>query len=193
VFSALGLLLSPPRIDSARSVLLREEGPDLDRVAAELGDAVVREVRDSTGREPHRAEVTVDVRYLGQSHERNIPYRVGEGWGRLTADFHAAHRRVNGFDRPGDPIEVVTVRAAASADPFLSWDRLPVPRPAGPTVPETRAIAGIGEVPVWWRPTFAPGEELVGPGVIEEGEATIMIGAGDRAVVLDDGSLRVEW
>ncbi|MFS8586586.1 MAG: hypothetical protein FWJ72_16075, partial [Acidimicrobiia bacterium] len=79
-------------------------------------------------------EVTVttalDCRYRGQSHELTVPD---------VAAFHDEHRRRNGYARPGDPVEVVALRAAATGPPAAAIDDLPVAprldRPVdGPTV-----------------------------------------------------------
>ncbi len=46
-----------------------------------------------------------DCRYERQSHE----VRVDD-----VARFAEAHRALNGYDRPGDPVEVIAVRATAT-------------------------------------------------------------------------------
>jgi N-methylhydantoinase A len=46
---------------------------------------------------------------------------------------------------------------------------------------------------VWWRPGLAPGDEVTGPAVIEEPEATTFLADGERAVVHSSGALEVEW
>ena len=38
-----------------------------------------------------------------------------------------------------------------------------------------------------------PGDEIVGPAVIEETEATTYLGAGERAIVHESGALEVTW
>jgi N-methylhydantoinase A/oxoprolinase/acetone carboxylase beta subunit len=40
---------------------------------------------------------------------------------------------------------------------------------------------------------LAPGNEIIGPAVIEEREATTYLGPGERAVVHPSGALEVEW
>jgi N-methylhydantoinase A len=193
VFSALGLLLSAPRTDVSRSVMMQGEGLALDAVAVELMNVAAAGLRQSTGRLDVELGLMVDVRYLGQSHEIGVPYRAGLGWAQLASDFHAAHLRINGFARDADPIEVVTIRATAVADPLLQWDHLPVPAPAGERRLGTRSVPAAGEVPVWWRPALAAGDEVLGPAFIDEPEATTIVGHGDRAVVMADGTIRVEW
>jgi N-methylhydantoinase A len=193
VFSALGLLLSPPRADAARS---SRPGPDtLDEAVAEV---LVEARRGLEARsDPSMSErVVVDVRYVGQSHETTVPYQPGEGWGRLLERFHSAHRVRNGFARPSDPVEVVTVRAEVEGAPSLRWDQLPDPVAEGDAKRGARSVLTVlGEVDatVWWRPGLAPGAEVVGPAVVEEPGATTFLGVGERAMVAEDGTLEVDW
>ena len=111
VFSALGLLLSPPRIDLARSRLrTAADAVDLAEDIAAVRAAAVDRFTSAGAGIPASVDVRVDVRYRGQSHELSIPWSDGDGWDDVAAAFHDTHRRRNGFARPDDPIEVVTVR-----------------------------------------------------------------------------------
>jgi N-methylhydantoinase A len=191
VFSALGLLLSPPRVDLSLSV-----GGAVDGQLAALADRVVRQLADGTGSAPVEVVTSVDVRYRGQSHETTVPYRAGEGRNVLEGRFHEAHRVRNGFAREGDPIETVTVRAAALGEPALTWADLDEVTPVGEPRRATRMVLtgnGAIEADVWWRPGLAAGIEVAGPAVVEEPEATVWIGPGERAVVHSSGALEVEW
>jgi len=192
VFSAVGLLLSPPRADIARSVLIT--GGDtgaLDAAAARVEAGAVSALGG-----PGVTTVISDVRYRGQSHETSVPYAVGESWEVLAERFHAAHRQRNGFDRPGDPIEVVTLRAEAVGEPALRWEDIPTPVSSGdPRTGDRNVLTSEGRMTasVWWRPGLAPGDEVTGPAVIEEAEATTYLGPGERAVVHESGALEVSW
>jgi N-methylhydantoinase A/oxoprolinase/acetone carboxylase beta subunit len=138
----------------------------------------------------------MDVRYRGQSHETSVPYRPGEGWDLLSQRFHDAHLQRNGFARPYDPIELVTVRAEATGNPALTWAEVPHRVEAGDPSRGTRQVlTDAGEVvtSVWWRPSLAPGSEVTGPAVIEESEATTFVGVGERVVVHESGALEVSW
>jgi N-methylhydantoinase A len=189
VFSAAGLLLSPPRVDLARSVLLAE-GEDPDSVISGLGAEVA-------GRLPGGSvETLVDVRYLGQSHEVTVPYAPGDGWGVLAKRFHALHRDRNGFARRDDPIEIVTIRATATGSPAIDPESAFSWSPVGEARIGLRsAISDTGpvEATVWNRTGLAVGTEINGPAVIEESEATTWIGPGERAVVSASGALEVTW
>ena len=196
VFSALGLLLSPPRVDRARTVMLRSG--DVDRLDTAITD-VRRDARErlgsSGGMQPAIASY-VDVRYLGQSHEISVTYEPGDGWDSLARRFHRSHSDRNGFSRPDDPIEAVTVRAEVTGVPALSWDRLPAPDPVGERIAGSRSILtaeGAVEATLYRRAALAPGDELAGPCFIEETEATSYLHGDDHAIVLENGAIEVNW
>ncbi len=196
VFSALGLLLSPPRADASRSVLPGAADAALDRAIAEVADQARADLAATGATGPVEVATLVDARYRGQSHETVVPYGPGDGRAALKARFHTQHEVRNGFARPGDPVEVVTVRAVATAPPALRWTDLPSPRPSGEAARPGREVVtrdGLVEAAVWWRPALEPGAELVGPCVVEEPEATTYLAPGERARVLEHGVLEVEW
>ena len=196
VFSALGLLLAPPRVDEARSVLLQDA--DATPLDGAVGGVAARaaERLEAAGIGVAGVETIVDMRYSGQSHETSVPYRPGEGLPTLVARFHEAHRALNGFALEGRSVEMVTVRAEAVGSPALRWADLPSPTPSGEAQRGERTVLsvdGVARAGVWWRPGLAPGDEVVGPAVIEEPEATTYLAAGERAVVHPSGALEVEW
>jgi N-methylhydantoinase A len=120
----------------------------------------------------------------------------GGDWDQLAGAFHASHRRRNGFARPDDPIEVVTVRAEVIGEPVLDLGMLPAPTPSGDAVVGTRPVltrTGPVEASVVRRAGLAPGGVVIGPAVIEESEATTWIGPGERATVHASGALEVQW
>ncbi len=197
VFSALGLLLSPLRVDTASGAVLRQgEEHRLRGALAATADDARRRLAAAGAASGVRVETAADVRYLGQSHELTVACAAGVSWEALAADFHSLHMRRNGFSRPDDPIEVVAVRAHALATPHLRWSDIPVAPPSGPARrPDRDVITNEGTVRCgrWWRPGLAPGAEVTGPAIVEETEATTFLPAGSRAVVHDSGALEVEW
>ena len=189
VFSAAGLLLSPPRIDLAQSVLLRQ-GDDPDPEINRLGSEALRRLPTGT------LESLADVRYFGQSHEVTVAYTEGDGWDVLTERFHDLHRERNGFARESDPIEVVTIRATVTGTPAIDPETAFSWSPDGEARLGTRmvvTIAGPAEAEVWRREGLMVGAEIAGPAVIEEREATSWIGVGEHAVVSSTGALEVTW
>ncbi len=194
VFSAFGLLLSPPRVELARTVITTDPGK-IDSTLESLRQMVAEELQE-WGVESVEVASMVDVRYIGQSHELTIEYEPGDGWAVISDRFHRLHAERNGFSRPEDAVEAVTVRATALGTPALTWSELPGIHPEGDPARGTRPIMTGGKLVdarVWWRPALAPGAEVVGPAVIEEPEATTFLAAGERASVHESGVLEVEW
>lgn len=194
IFSALGLLLSPPRADASRSVHL-VDGARLD---AEIGAVVdISEQRLRAGGSDVAATTAyADVRYRGQSHETTVRCVRGAGWDVLLSGFHRIHEQQNGFARPDDPVEVVTVRAESVGRAILRWSDLPEPQPEGVVDLAARPVfteRGQESARVINRGGLGAGDEIVGPAVIEEPQATTYLGPGERATVHGTGALEVEW
>ncbi|HSJ06328.1 MAG TPA: hydantoinase/oxoprolinase family protein, partial [Longimicrobiales bacterium] len=111
VLSAYGMLVAPVRKDSTRSVLLHED--DAGRMeplfremeAAALG-AMTEEGVDEGSVVVRR---TVAARYVGQSHELEVP---ADDWIRR---FHDAHAGRFGHARHGAAVEAVTLRVEAES------------------------------------------------------------------------------
>ena len=195
VFSAVGLLLSPPRSDTVQGVFMVEVD-HIDEVVIAVASRAREHMVSETGLLPVVVRSLVDVRYRGQSHETPVAYQPGDGWGVLADRFHRAHQERNGFSRPGDPIEVVAARAEATGEPAMRWSDLPEIVPLGEPRRGDRTVLtakGPLEASVWWRPALAAGAEVVGPAVIEEPEATTFLHQGERATVHPSGALEVAW
>ena len=198
VFSAFGLLLSPPRADAAQTINATSDDPDrLPAAARDLQVAARRQIEADSGQPARTEALIVDMRYVGQAHETSVPYTAGEPWDGLCERFHRLHAQRNGFSRPQDPVEAVTARAEAVGSPALSWSDLPefTAEPGDPRRGSRTVIgrSGAAEAQVWWRPTLAVGAEVAGPAIIAEGESTTYLAGGERAVVHETGALRIEW
>jgi N-methylhydantoinase A len=180
VFSALGLAMAEPRADVARTVMRPEGDPEWPGLLAAISEEVVGQYRSIFGDEPTAVEATADLRYVGQSHELEVP--ANDSWSATRAGFEAAHSRRNGFKRPDEPIEAVNIRATATGVPPFSWDRLPEIDPMDEPV-------GPGNV--WQRETLPARFVIEGPAVIVETNSATLIEEGDRLRVLADGTLEV--
>ncbi|HJR93132.1 MAG TPA: hydantoinase/oxoprolinase family protein [Acidimicrobiia bacterium] len=197
VFSALGLVMAPPRHDGARSVSLGEGADErLTEQVANLVAHVSKAFAHSHGRRPSSVEALVDMRYLGQAHEISVPLRLGGGLVEAEARFHDLHHDVNGFARRGDPVETVTVRAVAQGSPLLGWSDLPQLE-EGPLPTSTRrpmAVDGtVHKAAVWKRSQLPAGATLSGPAVITEEMGTTILLPGDVAQVDGDGTIEIRW
>ncbi len=197
VFSALGLLLSPPRVDVVAGAVLDEsEARRLSDLISSTATQARQRLADA-GSTADRVTTSVDARYLGQAHELTVPCGSAAAWEEIARAFHMLHYDRNGFSRPDDPIEIVAIRAEAVSAPALRWADLPNPRPSGPDrVGERAVITGDSGPTVaarWQRAGLRPGTEIVGPAVVEETEATTYVPPGSRASVHDSGALEIEW
>lgn len=143
VFSAVGILSAPRRVDLVRSWPTPSDHDGVGDALAELG----REAAAPLG---PQADVLlfVDCRYAGQSHE----LRVG-----AVADFHDEHERRNGYRREDHPVEVVALRAAALVRSPVDAGSLPVVPRAAVTGPR---VVAEEDCTIWipdgWR--AEPGE-----------------------------------
>ncbi|VAW06995.1 hypothetical protein MNBD_ACTINO02-3183, partial [hydrothermal vent metagenome] len=125
-----------------------------------------------------------------------VPYAVGDRWDLIAERFHIRHHERNGFSRPSDAIEVVTVRCETVGRPAMTWDDIPAAAPSGEPVRGSRKVlAASGETSarVYRRSALVPGTVVTGAAIIEEEEATTYVDTDDRLEVLDDGSLELTW
>lgn len=196
VFSAVGLLLAPPRVDLAAAVLIVDSDlTPVQRVVDDLEDRARAEL-GRAGHDTASIDATLDVRYRGQAHEIGVPWHRDDSFDDLAGRFNEMHEARNGFSRHDDPIEIVAARLAARGVPaitvedFGTWTR-------SSTVPTvTRSVVGrTGRAPatILDRGALDVGDVVTGPAVIEERESTTFLDVGERAVVRGNGSLEVTW
>ena len=180
VFSALGLLLAAPRSDVARTVMAAEGTVDLGRLRDELAAEVSTGFEATFQGAPLEVRASADVRYVGQSHELEVPLEAG--WVELRDAFEADHRQRFGFSREGEPIELVNVRSVAAGRAPLSWADLPAAGSGRPL----HARGGIRR-----REALPAGSTLEGPALVVGSDSTVSLEAADQLTVLDDGSLEI--
>jgi len=185
VLSALGLIASDRRRDTARTVLLAGEGLTAERIAGE-----VKALRESvgTGLEDAHTEVTYDLRYRGQSFELPIPGPAEPDPDDLAERFASAHEARYGYREPGMDVELVNVRVALvvpGAEPR------PSAAPEGELETTSRRARFDGE---WVEARVLRGEPsaataAVGPCVFELPEATLVVPPGWSAEVDEHGTI----
>ncbi len=113
VLSALGLLASERRRDTARTVMLRGEELTADRIAEE-----VEALRGSIAQEMGEAktETAYELRYRGQAFELPIPAPARPDPAALAERFASEHEARYGYRDPDAEVELVTIRVALVAD-----------------------------------------------------------------------------
>jgi N-methylhydantoinase A len=201
VLSAFGTLVSPVRIDLARSMprLLAAVDPsERDGLLDELREEG-RRVLGAAGvpAAAVRFRYGLDARYAGQGNELTIWVGEGDGWpaddAAVLGAFEDEYRRMYGLTIPDIGIEVVTWRLSA----FAPAETVEPERPPAGSAREpsgSRPVvfgrdADAVEVPVHRRADLPAGARFDGPAVIEERETTIVVRPGWTAEVAADGSL----
>lgn len=195
-FSALGGLVSPLRYDAVRTHRARLDawGPGVvEALFRDLETQCLAPILDE-GHPAERVAVrrSVDVRYVGQNYELEVP--AADGAGAVRAAFEARHRQLYGY-ATGEFLECVNLRVSASVPG-------PVPATAPRASPGRAEVAGhhpayfpeTGEVdlPRYERPALGPGQIVAGPALIEDEESTVLVYPGQRAAADAAGNLVIE-
>lgn len=116
----------------------------------------------------------------------------------LAHDYHAAHRRLYGYDQPDRPIEVVALRTETQRHPDWSLPEshsVPSRRDAEHRLQtsdarQTMHVNGRSvDVPRHERASLVPGDRIAGPAVIVQSTATTVVDDGWIAEVLSEGEL----
>jgi N-methylhydantoinase A len=203
--SAFGLLTVDVRNDYVQTVVSKHLDLDLDRVQSVFADleAQAQTALDGEGfgRDDQRMQRTADLRYVGQAFEVRVPVADGELDRALAEDvaqaFHAAHRRLYGYDFATDPrqaVEWVNLRVSGIG-PIRRPDVVELPGRSEGTV--GGAISGSRRVffddwidtPTYNRPDLAPGDVVSGPAIIEEFGSTVPVHPGFAVTVDAYGNL----
>ncbi len=188
VLSALGLLTSEIGYDTSRSVVRRLSSlrpGDVRVVVEELeGQGAGGLRRQGIEGSGIHHEVSVDLRYVGQSHELNVRLPEIEEPGRpfaaLTESFHVAHETRFGHSDPGEEIELVTVRVRSVGPPSLSE----IPRFTEEGALDARTVearfAGVefARTVVIHRGSLVGGSEIEGPTIVVGSDATLLVPPG---------------
>lgn len=193
-FSAVGMLLAQARIDTARTLVadLSAEGmAALAIVRAELE----QEAREAAAREFGKAAATLswqaDMRYRGQRHNVTVNFDGILAEDTLLAAFEATYAkrfgRVLGQDFTPEVVGLRVIALGEAQRPSLaSLAKLPPDSGEAPRAELRRLhVRGRGwvEAPVYRRQDLPQGFTIAGPAVVEEYSSTLLIGAGDTAVV----------
>ncbi|WP_203074773.1 hydantoinase/oxoprolinase family protein [Falsiroseomonas ponticola] len=191
--SAYGILFSDLVQDLARSRLYRGDQAEAvaEAVAGLRAEADARLAADGVPDGQRAVELSADLRYRGQAFELLVPWPEAPALPPLLARFHATHRARFSYAAEGDPVEIVTLRAAAIG-------RLDKPEEARATPAEAATAPGSRQVwqggaatawPVWRRERLRLADIIEGPAMIEEAFATHVIAAGWRAALDPEGAI----
>jgi N-methylhydantoinase A len=194
-FSAYGCLVADLRFDRART-FRRRLTPD---VWAELEEQFVR-VEDELVKELERelgsAEGTViyrslDLRYVGQNYELEVPLAQGHDPTETRAVFDRLHEHIFGY-ATDDPVEVISVRVSAVVP--TEPPPLPAFEEPGTDRPVARrsaffASSGWSEVPVYLRNRFLVNRWLEGPAILQDEWSTVLVLPGQLFSRDEEGNI----
>lgn len=196
VFSAVGLLLAQPSVDAAVSTLGEALSATTLIRAAETGRQTAADALEAAGVTVGTSTHVADVRYVGQAHEIGVGFTPGDAPHEIVVRFHQAHEARNGYRRESDPVEVVTVRTRVAGESTLAMEDL-LPQSAddvsGGRVRQVVIGGASTAVDIVRRDSISIGDSLDGPAIIEEADATTVLGPGDRLVVRDSGAMEITW
>ncbi|CAN5235635.1 hydantoinase/oxoprolinase family protein [soil metagenome] len=188
VLSALGLLASARRRDTARTVMLTGDELTAERIAQEVSD-----LRMSLAGDMPEAEirVTYELRYEGQSFELPVGGPEEPTVAELERAFAAAHERRYGFEVEDGAVELVAIGVAAT-EPV----ERPQPRAAavGDGQQESREVrfgTDWTECAVF-RGEPSAGTKLEGPAICELPESTLVLPPDWHAAVDGHGTILAE-
>lgn len=201
-FSAFGALLADTRFDYTQTRWMRMRDLDIDaasEVFRGLEARAAADFRQEGFAEAPRLVRSIDMRYVGQNWELNVPLPGGE----LTADdfavgaktFEEEHERFYGYSIPGEELELLTFNVAAVGTrhsvelPKLVGGPQPEPIDRRPVV--FRADEGAVETAVYDRTSFRAGAEIAGPAVVGQVDATTLLPPGSVGHVDEYGNLLI--
>jgi N-methylhydantoinase A len=192
VLSALGMALAGHRRDFARTLLLKGQQLSWERLQEELAGLKQQGLAEvaADGLDTARlvAAGELELRYPGQSYTLTTP------WGpEFREEFHRRHRRLYGHAFPEREVEAVVLRLHLTMpEPYT---RLPA---LGPVARRSLSLPREGGVwldqrpvnmPLYYRPELKGGAVFSGPALVLEDHATLLIGEGFEAEVLQGGHL----
>lgn len=178
VLSALGMLVARPGRQLSRTLIgLLQDVPadEIELILTGLRRQGVEALRDE-GFDAAACDAlaSADLRYAGQSHTLNLPWRGQEA---TAEDFHRQHEQHYGH-RLALPVELVNLRQwVRGPSSELVLPQLPSSPPAMPFA--HCSVVGVDSpVPQYWRSDLVAGQRLDGPVLISEAVATSWIAPG---------------
>ncbi len=200
-FSALGFVMTDARTDKQRTIQQTSARFDSDGASAlmkDLVDMAVNELRGQGFTEELEIYRNIDLRYLGQNYELQLPYSASEfteeGLADMWKRFHEAHEARFNFHIPGETIEMVNLSTAVVA-PSQKPELATLPKGSGsPPQKGERNIwfdSAFEASAVYDRADFLDGHRVEGPAIIREVASTTVLCPGFGARADSYGNLHI--
>lgn len=180
--SAYGMLASDVIKDYVKTVMLpgTVTKRSLDEIFSPLaGLGVTDLLAEGISSDEMEIQLSLDLRYTGQSYELNIPFSE-----HFVTDFHSAHDFAYGYSYLEKSIEIVNLRVRAIGKV------IPIRLPHADTSSSPNMPAQIGrrevylsevasDVPIYNYDALIPNMKLTGPALIVSSDTTILINKND--------------
>lgn len=201
--SAFGALLADMRVDKTWTHILRSDRLDAEAINSRLDELVAEATADLQHEgfgECPQVQRSVNMRYLGQNYEEEIPIPDGkltaESLPDLLAAFESHYEATYGYRIPAEIIELVQFNVSVFGD--TAKPALPQLQAGDPATPTSMrrvwfAAGGAVDCPVFTRDDLAPAHCIIGPAVVEELDSTTVVHPGQHLTVSEHGIAVLEW
>jgi N-methylhydantoinase A len=199
VGSALGFFTAPRAFDLVRShkvALDIADFDDIETIFTEMEEEGVKTLQKSGTQENIKFERSVDVRFVGQGSETNIPIPESNfnevKKEEVRSRFDEIYKKLYGRTYPDSPVEFINFKVRASLPEKLL--RLPKAEKHVVSLKDAikgqrKAYSGIAKdfIPysIYDRYKLYPGARFEGPAIIEERESTVIVGE-DASISIDE-------
>jgi N-methylhydantoinase A/oxoprolinase/acetone carboxylase beta subunit len=199
VGSALGFFTAPRAFDLVRSHKVTLEAADfseLENIFRDLEAEGKRTLKKSGAAEDISFERSVDVRFVGQGSETNIPIPESDftevGKETVRGRFDEIYKRLYGRTYPDTPVEFINFKVRARLPERLLRLRKLAGRKGslknavkGRRPAYSAAAGDFVSHTVYDRYRLFAGAEFKGPAIVEERESTVVVG-DDASVSVDE-------
>jgi N-methylhydantoinase A len=201
-FSAIGMLLADPRLDTAQTFVVRLNLDNLAKVAAiyaELETAGRAALKREFGDGPVTIEREAELRYKGQQHSIKIPVDESDDVARLRAQFDREYLHRYGHANEAAEVEIVVLHSLATLH-MRQPEIAHLARTAGvfrTVAPEVRSIFFLEEdrflpAQVYDRYSLDRGFRGQGPALIVEYGSSTLVGPNDQFSIGNLGEIDID-
>ena len=198
-FSAFGFTMADARVDRYRTVQLNSRFFDRARAAAVMAVLVAECKAELAAQGHHDVAISrsVEMRYLGQNYELEIPIETDaftdSDVATILDTFHGQHEARFGF-RLADQMEIVNFLVTGIARTGELQFPL-IAEATGPAEPISHRPVWFGdswiETPVYARDDLKAGHAVTGPALIEENASVTVLAPGKSLTVDSYGNLLI--